>query len=128
MQPIRRWTTTRIGLFRITGTMRHIMLLTPISTRVALSESYANHLYAVASQDGGINGPPISWNLTYNTVANVMNDHGIDWKYYSGSMIDSVDCHPFDRTVINNIIKPQTGNNWNAYWNVLNNFPSIQLN
>lgn len=84
-----------------------------------LSYSYPNHLYAVAGQVQNT-GPkyPVSFNLTYAQIGSEMTAAGIDWKYFTQRWSDLNQC------------KHLTSSNASTplFWNVLIDFPAVQLN
>ncbi|MDA4130158.1 MAG: hypothetical protein OK457_05270 [Thaumarchaeota archaeon] len=78
-----------------------------------LSYSYPNHLYMVSGQSGGCqNCPPVT-NLQYTTIIDQLQQYGISWAYYAGNFGHSSQCKT--------VASP-------GYWNVLPDFPKIQLN
>ena len=91
-----------------------------------LSYSYPNHLYIMAGQDGGLHNQKPSFNLHYPTLAGALTNNSVDWKSYNGNWNDSNDCKPVDSASFGD------GNAGNQQaesdWNVLPDFPAIQLN
>ena len=84
-----------------------------------LSYSYPNHLYAVAGQVQNT-GPkyPVSYNLAYAQMASELTNAGIDWKYFTQDWSDTNQCKQISST---------TTGAGNPFWNVLIDFPAIQL-
>ena len=79
-----------------------------------LSYSYPNHLYLVAAQSGGCQQCSPVTNLKYPTIIDQLQQYGISWAYYAGNY-----GHP------NQCKTPGTSP---GYWNVLPDFPAVQLN
>jgi phospholipase C len=80
-----------------------------------LSYSYPNHLYLVAAQSGGCEQCKPSNNLQYETLATELTNAGVSWKYYAGNWNTKDDCKSISSGGV-------------GYWNVLPDFPAIQLN
>jgi phospholipase C len=85
----------------------------------AYGASYENHLYPVAGQSGGITTEIPQNNLAFDTIVTQLNQTNINWKVYSGSFPSSSYCKPFTIPTV----KPDP-----LYlWNVLEDFPKLQL-
>lgn len=96
-----------------------------------LSYSYPQHLYLVAGQVGNATGVfggqgGSNFDLKYGTMATQLTAAGVDWKYYAGGWSDSNDCKP----TISSMFDGTNGKVSQAYldWNVLPDFPAVQLN
>ncbi len=86
-----------------------------------LSYTYPNHLFQVAAQAQAkcaTTQCAPQFNLAFQTIVQSLNASGIDWKYYAGDWNDSLRCQK---------IIPKQLNGYNAFVNVLPDFPAIQL-
>lgn len=80
-----------------------------------LSYSYPNHLYLVAAQSGGCQQCRPTNNLQYPTLASELTNAGLTWRYYAGNWKTANDCRAISSSGV-------------GYWNVLPDFPAVQLN
>jgi phospholipase C len=85
----------------------------------SLSYSWPNHLFTVAPTIPpacSVSNCKPEFNLTLPNIVTAMNSTGIDWKFYSGNYEDSKQCQPITKGV-----------SGHSYWNILPDWPSIEL-
>jgi phospholipase C len=96
-----------------------------------LSYSFPNHVFSVAG-DLVCSNPnrldvcgPKGFNFTFPTMINALNSSGISWKYYGGDWSLSNDCKPVKNA--GEFGHGGIDSKSQSFWNVLPDFPAIQL-
>jgi phospholipase C len=93
----------------------------------ALEYSWPNHLFMFAGQANGCTGLcPEQYNLSFETMADLLNASGISWKYYAGGWKDSWNCNP---VVVQNgvpYINSKVIPSYLRTWQVGFDFPRLQ--
>jgi phospholipase C len=95
----------------------------------AMSYSFPNHVFTVA---GNMSCPkptefmcgPRPFNYSFPTIINALDSYNISWKYYGGSWNLGNDCKPIKS---NRVFGTGLNGKSQSYWNVLPDFPAVQL-
>ena len=85
-----------------------------------LSYSYPNHLFLVAAQSGGCAQCSPSFSLKFGTILSELDKAKLAWRSYAGDWNTNYDCTKVTKGDFSSLSQ--------VFWNVVPDFPAVELN